>query len=172
MEVEEFKILVKTMKAVYTDPKFIPDKDAFDVWYSFLKNMDYKTASAAVGRYIATNKFYPAISDILQANVSNANIDELNGEQAWSQVYKAICNSAYNYREEYEKLPPMIQKCVGSPDNLHALSQMDSETVNSVEKSHFLRTYSSEQKRQKEFDSMPDSVKQLIVGSQPKGIEG
>ena len=30
MEREEFKILVKAMKAVYAQPTFIPDKDAFD----------------------------------------------------------------------------------------------------------------------------------------------
>lgn len=172
MEVEEFKILVKTMKAVYTDPKFIPDKDAFDVWYSLLKDMDYKTASAALGRHMTTNRFPPTIADLRQANVSNNNLDEMNGEQAWSIVYKAMQNSAYGYQEEFNKLPPILQKCVGSPFNLHELALMDADTVNSVEKSLFLRTYETERKRKIEIDAMPEKVKQLILSNQVKGIEG
>ena len=32
MERDEFKILVKSMKAVYAQPTFLPDQDAFNVW--------------------------------------------------------------------------------------------------------------------------------------------
>ena len=35
MEREEFKILVKAMKAVYAQPTFIPDKDALDCYKIF-----------------------------------------------------------------------------------------------------------------------------------------
>ena len=45
MEREEFKILVKAMKAVYAQPTFIPDKDAFDVWYGLLQDLPYEQAN-------------------------------------------------------------------------------------------------------------------------------
>ena len=38
MRKEEFKILVKAMKAVYADPKFIPDQYAYDVWFAMLED--------------------------------------------------------------------------------------------------------------------------------------
>ena len=44
MERDEFKILVKAMKAVYADPKFIADKDAFNVWFTLLNDISYEQA--------------------------------------------------------------------------------------------------------------------------------
>ena len=37
MEREEFKTIVKGLKAVYAQPAFIPDADAFDVWFVFVR---------------------------------------------------------------------------------------------------------------------------------------
>lgn len=171
MEREEFKILVKAMKATYPDPKFIPDKDAFDVWFDFLKDMDYKTLSNALGRHICTSKFPPTIADLREQALKN-NTDAMNGEQAWALVFKAVENSNYNSQEEFDKLPPIVQKSIGSPANLRELALMPTETVNSVEKSHFLRTYDAEVRREREFNQMPESVRNLIANNQPKGIEG
>ena len=49
MEREEFKILVKAMKAVYAQPTFIPDKDAFDVWYGLLQDVCPTLTSQSMG---------------------------------------------------------------------------------------------------------------------------
>ena len=48
MDREQFSILVKAMKAVYSDPKFIADKDAFDVWYELLKDLPYMVCQTAI----------------------------------------------------------------------------------------------------------------------------
>ena len=45
MEREEFKTIVKGLKAVYAQPAFIPDADAFDVWYGMLRDLPYRQAS-------------------------------------------------------------------------------------------------------------------------------
>lgn len=39
MEREQFKVLVKAMKAVYAQPTFIPDQDAFNVWFALLGDL-------------------------------------------------------------------------------------------------------------------------------------
>lgn len=44
---EEFKTLVKGMKAVYAQPTFIPDQDAFNVWFELLKDIPYQQANVA-----------------------------------------------------------------------------------------------------------------------------
>lgn len=43
---------------------------------------------------------------------------QLNELEAWSLVEKAIRNSIYNSQEEFSKLPPLVQKAVGSPNVL------------------------------------------------------
>lgn len=57
MEREEFKILVKAMKAVYAQPTFIPDKDAFDVWYGLLQDLPYEQANLAIQKYMTSERF-------------------------------------------------------------------------------------------------------------------
>lgn len=42
MEREQFKVLVKAMKAVYAQPTFIPDQDAFNIWFALLGDLPYK----------------------------------------------------------------------------------------------------------------------------------
>ena len=48
MTFDEFKILVKGMKAVYTSPNFLPDADSVKIWYRLLGDMPYELASIAI----------------------------------------------------------------------------------------------------------------------------
>ena len=57
MEREEFKTIVKGLKAVYAQPAFIPDADAFDVWYGMLRDLPYRQASLAVQQHMASSPY-------------------------------------------------------------------------------------------------------------------
>lgn len=70
MEREQFKVLVKAMKAVYAQPTFIPDQDAFNVWFALLGDLPYKQAELAVQKHMATEKFPPTIADIRERQQS------------------------------------------------------------------------------------------------------
>lgn len=59
MEREEFKTIVKGLKAVYAQPAFIPDADAFDVWYGMLRDLPYRQASLAVQQHMASSPYPP-----------------------------------------------------------------------------------------------------------------
>ena len=71
---------------------------------------------------------------------------------------KAIANGNYHAEEEFNKLPPLLQRAVGSPDNIRELASTNADTVQSVEKSHFIRSYnllleSERQRRKMSLDS-------------------
>lgn len=163
---DEFKILAKAMKSAYTDNNFLPDKESFDLWYALLKDIDYPMASRAVKCHIMTSPYVPKIADILKFVNQMTTPEAMNGAQAWDLAYKAICNSSYNSEEEFSKLPPLIQKSIGSAENLKAISLMPNDTVCSVQKSLFLRTYENEVKRAKELDALPLDVRELIENNQ------
>lgn len=167
MEKPEFLILVKTMKAVY--PAMFSEKETIDIWYALLKDLDYQDAATGLGKHLATSPYPPTVADIRNNTVPDV---EMNGEQAWALVFRAIENSAYNSADEFAKLPEIIQKSIGSPANLRELALMPTETVNSVEKSHFLRTYEVEKKRQKELDAMPKEIRERIQNVAMKMIGG
>ena len=145
-----------------------PGNDTVDVWYRLLQDLDYKDAADALGKHLSTSVYPPTIADIRYGCVAD---DGMNGEEAWSLVYKAICNSGYNSVEEFGKLPPIIQKSVGSPENFRELALMPTDTVNSVEKSHFLRTYEVEKKRKRELDTMPKEIRERLQSVAMKMIE-
>lgn len=162
MSKDEFKILVKAMKAVYADPKFISDKDAFDVWYSLLQDLEYRTASTAVQKYMLSNKFPPSISDIREQYVSITSPEVLSEMEAWSMVSKALRRSIYYADSEYDKLPEAVQKAVGSPEMLRSWAETDMKSIENVVQSNFMRTYRTVLNREKEISKMPENIKMIM----------
>ena len=165
MQKDEFKTLVKAMKAVYADPKFIPDQGAFEVWYTLLKDLPYAAASAAIQRHMMTEKFPPTIADIRRMAAENsAPVDDSISElEAWSIVYKAIRNLQWDAPEkEFDKLPDLCKKAVGTPANLREMAQMDTNTVESVEQSHFIRAYRTAKQQRQNYSVLSNGLKQQI----------
>ena len=161
---EEFKSLVKAMKAIYGDPKFIPDQDAFNVWYEFFMDENYMVVQTAIKKYMANNETAPTVAGIrkilAQMNIAS---DEMTEGYAWSLVYKAICNSSYCAREEFAKLPEVIQKAVGRYENLREWAMLGTDEVNTVIHSNFLRSFRAAKKSQEEFAALPCQMREQIL---------
>ena len=181
MKKDQFRVLVKAMKAVYTQPGFLPDDDSAQVWYSLLKDLDYRTLSAAIQKVMMSSPYPPTIADIRAAAsaFTHGHIDTGMSElAAWEMVRRAISNSNYNADEEFEKLPALVQKAVGNPANLREWASMDIETVNSVEQSHFIRAFRAAVTREGELQKLSPTLRQLIeratarIGAtEPQSIE-
>jgi len=172
---DECKVLVKAMKAVYTQENFIPDIDAFNVWFALLEDLPYKVANLAVQKYMVSEHFPPTIADIRNkaTEIVSDEVDDLNELAAWNLVAKALRNGYYGAEEEYAKLPPVVQKAVGSPAAIREMSMMDSDSLHTVEKSHFLRVYRAELQRAKDDAKLPPAMRKLIAEiSHGVGIEG
>ena len=164
MERDEFKILVKSMKAVYAQPTFLPDQDAFNVWYALLKDLPYELASMAVQKHVLTEKFPPTIADLrAKANeVVKRSEEEMSELEAWALVRKAIRNSNY-HEEEFDRLPEACQIAVGSPANLREWAMMGLDQVETVEQSHFIRNYRTAAKRMTEDKKLPPAFRERIA---------
>ena len=78
--------------------------------------------------------------------------------EAWALVNKALRNGYYGAEEEYAKLPPLVQKAVGTPMNLRNWSQSDIKSTESVVMSQFISAYKTECKRAVEKAVIPQSV--------------
>lgn len=173
MEREEFKILVKSMKAVYAQPTFLPDQDAFNVWYALLKDLPYELASMAVQKHMLTEKFPPTIADLRSkaTEMVERSAEEMSELEAWALVRKAIGNSGYHAEEEFAKLPEVCQIAVGRAENLREWALMDSEQVATVEQSHFIRNYRAAAKRMAEDNKLPPNFRERIAESRRKYAE-
>lgn len=173
---DEFKILVKAMKAVYTHPSFIPDQHAFDIWYELLKDIDYKTGSYAIKKYMLSEEKEPSVASI-RKQISDLKVTEpggaLNEMEAWALVQKAVRNSTYHAEDEFNKLPQIVQKTVVHPRQLRewaTMENIDGRAWN-VMQSNFMRTYRVELEKEKELKMLSPDLARLINGCCKKTIE-
>lgn len=142
MTKEEFSILAKALKAIYPDPKFLPGDEAKELWYGLLRDLDYETANKAIMRYMQTRQFPPYPADIrgIAAEILSEG-DEDDGLRAWHKVRKALNNSAYNSREEFAKLDAPSRHILGGASALRDMMMLTNESLETVEKSHFIKAY-------------------------------
>lgn len=172
MTKEEFMVIAKTLKAVYTDPKFLPDMDALNIWYMFMQDLDYRTISNAIAKYISTNKWPPTVADIrgMAVEVTAPPEDTLGELEAWALVQKAIRNGTYGAEREFEELPPIVQKAVGDPSNIREWAQAEDD-AKTVIQSQFQRAYRTALQRSKEEAQMPClQTLQALEGTQVERI--
>ena len=73
-------------------------------------------------------------------------------------------------KEEFEKLPKIIQDIVGSPNVLKQWSQTDVKVLKDISES-FMWSYKNELSKQKEIRRMPNEARVLIEKNTVMGIE-
>lgn len=168
MTLEETGIIMDILTTAY--PHFYGGPNAPDMvkalklWAEMFARDDVALVAAAVKGLIETdNKGYPpnigAVKEKLRLITGG---DEMTEAEAWGIVAKALRNSTYGSREEFEKFPPIIKRLVGSPAQLREWGMMDSETVHSVVASNFQRSYKAIAQREREIAKLPPDVKSLV----------
>ena len=134
-----------------------------ELWCNEFANDPFDLVFTALRMYMETGeRFAPNIGQIRQKMVQAKNQDEMSDGEAWSLVSKACRNGSYGYMKEFAKLPPLIQKAVGRPEQLRDWAAMEESTVQSVVASQFQRSYRAVKERQKELDSYPPALIDMI----------
>lgn len=156
---EEFSLLIKGMRAIYSLPDFMNDAYTMEMWYSLLSDLPYEVASASLKNHMQTSNKIPTPADIRAGAVKLTQKDSMNANEAWALVSKAIRNSTYNSEKEYAKLPTIVQKAVGDASRLRQMA-MDEDYNEAVQQSLFIKTYAIEQQREEQRRQIsPDLLK-------------
>jgi len=135
-----------------------------NLWARVFKDDNPLEVSAAIDALISTRTvgYSPTPGEVKEQINKVKHAEDLDAHNAWALVSKACANGLYGYREEFEKLPPQVQRAVGAPEQLKAWAMMDSETVESVVASNFMKGYRTIQQRDREFEKLPSDVKDVI----------
>lgn len=160
----EAKKLFAVMTVAYPNYRIDDIEYAAKIWVGFLGGYSYEQVNMALRAYITTDTsgFAPNIGQLLDKLHLIQDPQELNEMEAWSLVSKALRNGYYGAVEEFFKLPPLVQKAVGSPDNLRNWSQTDIKSIENVVQSNFIKTYRAVVNRENEIKKMPADVRTLI----------
>lgn len=132
-----------------------------EAWHLILQDYDFKLTQSAVVSFVSSdiNGFMPSVGQIVDKINKLTAKKQLTENEAWDMIYKAICNSAYNSVEEFNKLPLEIQRAIGSPNMLKSWAMVDLDEVNTVIQSNVMRSFKTAQKQQKEYDALPQNIK-------------
>lgn len=170
MTVNDARKIIAVMLVSYPNFKPIDTELMATTWADMLNEYSYEQVSVALKCYITTDTsgFAPSIGQLIDKLKTVEQPQELNELQAWGLVRKAINNSGYHSEEEFAKLPPLVQKAVGTPGQLKQWGLSDIESIETVAQSNFMRTYRSVAKREDEVSRMPIEIRHLIQQNEPK----
>lgn len=163
MTEKEVRQLLAMTQAVYPNYNPLSREAAVNAWLMCLSEYDNNVVMAAFKAYMTTNTsgFAPVPGQLIEILQTLTQPSELNELEAWSLVRKALKNCGYNSEQEFAKLPTVVQKTVGTPQQLKIWA-CDSEFNENVVSSNFIKTYRTEVKRATELNKMPSDVKKLI----------
>lgn len=177
-EIEATKVLA-VLKAAYPAAfnKQSPEEiDAVITLWAEMIEEPYEIVGAAVKAFIATDLsgYPPSIGQIKNHISKLIHPEQITESEAVSMILKATRNATYNATAEFNKLPPMLQKLVGSPAQLREWAVSDSQTINTVISSNLQRSYRVMAERQREINALPESIKRhmrLSAASEMKLID-
>lgn len=156
--------LLSTIQSLY--PNFKVENKTFTVnaWFEMLKDCDYCMIQQGLKVFVKTDKsgFAPSIGQLIDKAQMSHKPSELNELEAWSLVSNALRNGIYKPAEEFTKLPPLVQKAVGSIDNLRHWAESDINTIETVIQSNFIRTYRAVVSQSNDVYKMSDDEKAMI----------
>lgn len=147
-----------------------------ELWEQEFRQDDIRLVYAAVRLYMKNaERFAPSIGQVREnmRMILKSEANELTDQDAWAMVSRACANGIHHSQEEFDRLPPDVQRAVGGPEQLKAWGMMDSETVESVVASNFKRTFRTYQERKKQDALIPAEMKAMFSGiAQNLSIEG
>lgn len=133
------------------------------LWQEQFADEPAELVQAAVKAYISTDKkgFMPVPGQIKEQIAILRNEGGLNEQDAWELVVNALRNSSYGSSEEFAKLPPDVQRSVGSANMLRSWAAVSITELQTVIASNFKRDYRAIAAQNRDYKKIPSAVKKI-----------
>lgn len=157
---DEVKGIVMQVSALYPNWDVGNKVITVDAWTMILEDYAYEDIKSALKAYVkgSGSPFAPAVSDLTNLCTSLQELANLSEADAWSLVSKSLRNSAYNAESEFEKLPEMVQKAVGSASQLRIWA-LDDHFSESAVAGQFGRKYAQILNREKQIECLDENAR-------------
>lgn len=172
MKRDEVKEIIMIMTYTYSNYKPADITATVDTWTAILASYKFEHIRAALHSYILsdTKGFAPTPGQLIdKIPVQSFDMTEM---EAWGMVNRALSNSSYHAKEEFDKLPSVVQKTLGRHEVLQEWAGMEIDTVQSVIQSNFIRNYRTVLQREKERNKLPTRLREILeaAGAKMTGI--
>lgn len=168
MTVDETLKVFAVLKANYSN--FFKSMSRIDaeamvnLWAEMFADEPYEAVGMAIKSYIASdvNGYPPNVGIIKEQMRKLTQTEGLTEQEAINLITKACKNGNYGAEEEFNKLPPILQRLVGSPRQIKEWALMDKDSFNSVVTSNLMRSYRVMAERERQHQALPSNVRAVI----------
>lgn len=168
----EFIQALLVLEGIYDNLNVSQNDFAVETWYSVLSHISTEEMQVIIKKHIAQSKFKPTPNDILGHYVElSQKATQMTEVEAWGIVKKAIRNSTYNSKAEFDKLPEVVQRTIGNHEILRSWAMEELDNTDKVIGSQFMRSYRSTLEREYDHSVLSSDVKQLIDIGMKKLLE-
>lgn len=160
MTKREFGLFAAAIRTYYPRENILPNEQAHDLWFRQLQDVPYPVAEAVLAKWVATNKWSPAISDIRDgmAEIQNGGPADDWGE-AWDQAMTAIRRfGSYDEEGALASLPPLTRETVRRL-GYKSLCWSENQVA---DRANFRQVYEILSKRKVETDKIPLPVRETL----------
>ena len=137
-----------------------------NLWEEHFMDKDFGLVKAAVNAYISTDTtgYVPNVGQINEQIRALTSGDMMTEQEAVALILKATRRGTYYAEEEFNKLPPILQRLVGSPEQIKEWGGMQADEIQTVVASNLMRSYRAIAKKEELQQTLPSSVKSLLEG--------
>lgn len=138
-----------------------------DLWSAVLVDYPVELVAGAVKRFLVqdTKGYPPSIGQVIASinAISRPPLDEMTESEAWSRIKTALKNGLYNAKKEYDKLPPVLRRIVGSSERLHDWALMEEDVVETNVRAMICRSYTQQVEREREQTALPPTMARQLA---------
>lgn len=166
MTIKETAKLLAVIKEVY--PNF---NGRVETWHMVIGDIPYDVASAATMAYIRTEHYPPVPADLIEKASLVQKANNPTTAELWGKIRKAIGNGIYHSVSEFEALPKICQRAVGSHKQLQEWAVLGEE-LDTVVASNVKRTLDSLLETQEELDKISPEYRAMLAKGSDKPLIG
>lgn len=145
-------------------PKFLDTPNPehrLDLWEEAFKNMPYDLVDFAVKRTLIESPYAPRLSDVAQRIKEIVRPEGDSAVAAWNALRKAVSRASVVTREEFETLPPEVQRFCGSLNGLRSLGMLNEDIFSSVTRGQFMKVYDGMRRSRETMELMPPKLRDI-----------
>lgn len=136
-----------------------------DLWQTCFAEEPVELVMEAVKAHMitSTDRYMPQIGVIKEAIHKLITPPQMSEAEAWALISRALSNSSYGSVKEFEKLPPVLQRVVGSPAQLMEWARSDVEKVQTVIASNVQRSFRAISQSEAELSKLPAGMRERMA---------
>lgn len=159
---DEARQLLSIMAVIYPNIQISEAtiEPTIKIYQRIFAKYKYQELENALEIYSTTNMsgFPPQpahLIDIIESAYESEN--KMDDSEVWKIIYNAVCRSSYKAEEDFNNFPPIIQRVVGSPNQLREWGQTSIDIVNGSVKTSVMINYHNIVKEEKVKNRMPNN---------------